>query len=380
MKPQEVVARHLSSRQVVRIRWRDGVICDERVLSERAETGWWMAPGLVDLQVNGFAGVDFQAAGLSEGELLQAARGLALAGCTRFFLTLITAEWGDLMRRLRHLRSLRHGSARLRAAIAGWHLEGPFLSAVEGFHGTHEPALMRDPTPDLVTELRAATAGDPVLLTLAPEREGAIEAIAQAASLGMRVSLGHTDASAERLAAAVAAGASGFTHLGNACPQRLDRHDNILWRVFETQGLMVSLIPDGLHVSPPLFRLVHRLVPLDSILYVSDAMAAAGVAPGRYRLGNLELDVGTDQAVRAPGSTHFAGSALRPVEGVFRAARMLGCTWQEVWRRYALAPCDWLDLSNGIAVGQRADFVLLRVSPREELEGLRAFVGGEEIQ
>src|SRR5205823_8128399 len=107
---------------------------------------------------------------------------------------------------------------------------------------------------------------DLLLLTLSPERPSALNAIALAVSLGIKISLGHTNASAEVLRQAVAAGATGFTHLANGCPRELDRHDNILWRVFDMSGLMVSLIPDQIHVSAPLFRLCHRVLSV-SIYY-----------------------------------------------------------------------------------------------------------------
>ena len=145
------------------------------------------------------------------------------------------------MARLRHLRDLRPQSEELQSAIAGWHIEGPFLSSEPGFHGAHDPALMLDPTPAHIQELRAITGNDPLLLTMAPERTGALKAIAEATSLGVKVSLGHTNASAEILRKAVQAGATGFTHLGNGCPRELDRHDNILWRVVETPGVAEAM-------------------------------------------------------------------------------------------------------------------------------------------
>src|SRR5207302_6592169 len=140
-------------------------------------------------------------------------------------------------------------------------------------------------TSEKLTELSEIARDEPLLLTLSPEREGAIEAIHLAVSKGMKVSLGHTNASADILRQAVKAGATGFTHLGNGCPRELDRHDNILWRVLETPGLMVSLIPDQIHVSPPLFRLLDRELSADLIYYITDAMSAAGMPPGRYKLG-----------------------------------------------------------------------------------------------
>src|SRR5581483_7673599 len=268
-------------------------------------------------------------------DLLTAARQLGQAGCTQFLLTLITDEWPKLTARLRHLRTLRSQSAELQSVIAGWHIEGPFLSREPGFHGAHNPALMLDPTPAHIQELRAITGKDPLLLTIAPERAGALEAIAAAVSLGIKISLGHTNAPAEMLRKSVQAGATGFTHLSNGCPRELNRHDNILWRVLETPGLTAGLIPDAIHVSPALFRLLHQWIGPEAVYYTTDAMSAAGAPPGRYKLGGLEVEVGADQIVRQPGKTNFAGSALRPCDGVFRAAQMLNCSWQDAWHRSA---------------------------------------------
>jgi N-acetylglucosamine-6-phosphate deacetylase len=320
--------------------------------------------------------VDFQRDGLGEFDLLHAAHGLRLAGCTRWLLTLISDEWPRLMRRLHHLREVRAHSPELQRAIAGWHIEGPFLSSQAGFRGAHDPTVMCDPRPRHIEELRAATGQDPVLLTLDPARPGALEAIELAVTRGMRVNLGHTDAPAALLRAAVQAGASGFTHLGNGCPRQLDRFDNILWRVLETPGLAISLIPDAAHVSGALFRFVHRLVDRHRLYYVSDAMAAADAPRGRYSLGRLELEVGPDQIVRLPGTDNLAGSSLRPVEGVFRAASMLGCSWREVWPQLSDVPAGYMQWPLGLAVGQPADFCILHVMPPNQLLLHHTYAGG----
>ena len=224
---------------------------------------------------------------------------------------------------------------------------------------------MRDPTHERISELRAITENDPLLLTISPEREGAINAIAFAKSLEITVSLGHTNASAEILHQAVEAGATGFTHLGNGCPRDLDRHDNILWRVFETPGLSVSLIPDRIHLSPALFRLIHRVLPKENIFYTTDAMSAAGAPPGKYKLSNLQLEVGTDQIVRQPGQTNFAGSALRPIDGIFRAAEMLNCSWREIWPHFSEKPAQLFGRKNILAVGLPLHLCLLKISGNE---------------
>jgi N-acetylglucosamine-6-phosphate deacetylase len=379
MADGEICARHYASGQPTRVGWQDGIITRIETLSTAPEVDIWLAPTLVDLQVNGFAGIDLQQDGLTVEQLLTAARGLRAAGCARFLLTLVTDEWPRLTAKLRAARVLRSKSTELQQAIAGWHIEGPFLSAEPGYHGAHNPALMLDPTLDHIRELRMLASADPLLLTLAPERKGAPEAIALAKSLGIKVSLGHTNASAEVLRQSVEAGATGFTHLGNACPQQLDRHDNILWRAIETPGLTVSLIPDRTHVSPALFRLIHRALGNESIYYVTDAMAAAGAPPGRYTIGPLELEVGSDQIVRQPGRRNYAGSALRAIDGVRRAAAMLHCSWSDVWDGFSVRPARFVGIQHGLAAGCPANFCLVRTDGAGKLNALRVFVGGEFV-
>jgi N-acetylglucosamine-6-phosphate deacetylase len=320
--------------------------------------------------------VDFQQDNLTEDDLLAACRKLRAAACTRFLLTLITDDWTKLMARLRRLRALRAKSSELQSAIAGWHLEGPFLSSEPVYHGAHDPTLMCDPTPEHIQELRSITGHDSVLLTIAPERTGAIKAIELAVARGIKISLGHTNAPADVLRNAVAAGATGFTHLGNACGSALNKHDNIVWRVFDTPGLTASLIPDRIHVSPILFRVCHRALSPEKIYYTTDAMAAAGAPPGRYTIWRYEVEVGADQVVRQPGTDRLAGSALRPIDGVFRAAEMLSCDWQEVWPRFSENPGKLMGLGRSLVPGQPADFCLLKVGPGNQLKELKVLVGG----
>jgi N-acetylglucosamine-6-phosphate deacetylase len=358
----EISARHWKTGEWTRLSWSHGKIAALETQRAPGKEEVWLAPALSDAQVNGFAGIDFQQDNLTAHDLETAARGLQTAGCTRFLLTLITDEWPRLLKRLQHLRALRESSATLRHALAGWHVEGPFLSSEPGFHGAHEPAFMRDPTPADIRELRNITGNDPVLLTIAPERQGAIEAIELAVSVGMKVSLGHTNAPLSLLRDAVSAGATMFTHLANGCPRELDRHDNIIWRVLETEGLTVSLIPDEIHVSGPLFRFLHRLLPEEKIFYVSDAMSAAGMKPGRFPLGKLTLEVGSDEVVRQPGKALFAGSALRPIQGVFRAAAMLNEPWQKAWARFSEKPASLSGSDASLMIGAAADFCVVEIN------------------
>lgn len=357
MNTGEIHAFHYATGKPVRVTHNNGTITGITPTDEPPARGIWIAPTLVDLQINGYGGVDFQQDDLTADDLLRATRALRRDGCAYLLATLITDDWPRLLARVRNLRALREQSTELREAIVGWHIEGPFLSEKPGFCGAHNPGRMCNPTVEHIRELRETTGNDRVLITMAPERFGAPEAIQLATSLGMRVSLGHTDASAELLRQAVEAGATGFTHLGNGCPRELDRHDNILFRACDTAGLTVSFIPDSIHIPPQAFRLLHKLVS-GPVYYTTDAMSAAGAPPGRYRLGALELEVGTDGIVRQPGRTNFAGSALKSIDGVFRAAKMLGIPWQECWRRFSDVPAQFMGFENDLRVGATAFCVI----------------------
>jgi N-acetylglucosamine-6-phosphate deacetylase len=375
----ELIAWHYAREEPVKLRWVDGQIVRIDPAPHFPPRTLWVAPPLLDLQVNGFAGVDFQDDAVSLADLEKAVHQLRAAACARFFLTLISDDWPVLMARLRRLRELRKKSVLLTEAIAGWHVEGPFLSAEPGFRGAHPPEVMCDPTTAHLKELRQAGGDERLMITVAPERLDAIAMISMARELGITVSLGHTNAPRKRLLQAQKAGATAFTHLGNGCPRELDRADNVLWRVFETPGLKVSLIPDAIHVAPALFRLIHKTLPEDSIFYVSDAMAAAAAGPGRYRIGRLEVEVGDDEIVRLPGSGNYAGSALRPIDGVFRAAEMLHCNWREVWPRFSHTPAAVSGLPCGLTAGGPADFCVLEVTEENVLDEIRLYINGEIV-
>lgn len=352
--------------EAVRLTWADGKITSLEPRGGVASTGLpVLLPPLVDIQINGFAGVDFQNDTCTRADLEKAANGLAAAACSRFLLTLITDQWDRMLARLKNYRALRASSPLLTRRIAGWHLEGPFMSATPGFHGAHPPEFMVAPTPARLREIKALTADDPVLLTLAPEWPEAPEAIRCARELGFHVWLGHTDATVEQLAAAVAAGAEGYTHLGNGCPPQLHRHDNIVFRVLDDAGLRASIIPDRIHVSPMLFRLFHRVLDPARICYTTDAISAGGAGPGIFPLAGMKVEVGADGIVRQPGKVNYAGSSLAPLEGVRRAAEMLRQPPQGVWDFFSTQPAKFVGLPPSLVAGAPADFCLMQAEGKE---------------
>lgn len=318
-----------------------------------------LLPPLIDIQINGYAAVDFQRDDCTLAELEQAAAGLAAGGCGRFFATFITNRWPRMLASVRHFRELRAQSPRLRRRLAGWHLEGPFMSPKPGFHGAHPPECMEPPSAEKLHELKAIVGDDPTLLTMAPEWPEAPAAIRVARALGFRVWLGHTDATAEQLAVAIDAGAEGMTHLGNGCPGQMHRHDNIIFRTLDEPRLRASIIPDRIHVSAPVFRVMHQVLDDARICYTTDAMSAAGAGPGVYELAGMKVEVGADGVVRQPGKTNFAGSSLVPIEGIRRAAEMLRRPPAGVWGYFSTQLEKFMGLPPALTVGAPADFCVL---------------------
>ena len=297
--------------------------------------------GLFDLQVNGFGGVDFQSIPSFEDAQIACAR-LHKCGMHRILATFITDDSTAIQSKLRAFESYRERYPLIRSTIVGYHLEGPYLSAELGYRGAHPAEKMRDPDWSEFQRHQEAAGGAIRLVTLAPEREGSARFIEKATSTGVRISLGHTNANDREIDQAIRAGATLCTHLGNGCPEVMPRHNNIIQRLLARDELIACLIPDGIHLPPAMLRNLFRAKPTGKVILTSDAMAAAGAGPGRYRLGRLELEVAADEVVRMPGAPNFAGSALRLDQGVERAANWLGIPLHEAQKMAGEIPAQAL--------------------------------------
>jgi N-acetylglucosamine-6-phosphate deacetylase len=287
-----------------------------------------LAPSLFDLQINGYAGVDFQNTALAQADLRRAIDTLRAGQTHRILLTLITDELDALAGKFAQIEKYRAADPVLAETICGYHLEGPFLSPEEGYRGAHPGECMRAPELAAFERLQKAAGGNIRLLTLAPEWPGSAEFIAAVAAQGVVVSLGHTVASEEQIDDAIRAGATMITHLGNGTPVTLPRHNNVIQRLLARDELTACLIPDGAHLPPFTVRNFFRAKPRGKVLLTTDAMAAAGAPPGRYRIGRLEVE-SRDGVVRAPGSANLAGSCLAPAQGVANAAQWIGIPLEE---------------------------------------------------
>ena len=288
---------------------------------------------LVDLQVNGYAGVDFNRDGLTADDLHAACARLAADGVAGFLPTVITDSLPAMAARLRRIVELRERDDLARRMIRGLHIEGPFLNPTPGYIGAHPAEHARPAEVDSMDRLLEAAGGLTRIVTLAPECDPGLRVTRHLADAGVRVSAGHCDPSLDRLHAACDAGLSLFTHLGNGCPAVLPRHDNVIQRALSlSDRLTIMVIADAVHVPPPALTNYIRLIGVDRCVVVSDAVTAAGLGPGRFTLGRWELEVGEDLACRSPDGTHLVGSACPLRTAWDRLHTTFGLTPEEATR------------------------------------------------
>lgn len=295
-------------------------------------------PGFFDLQVNGFGGIDFNDPGLTDEGIFRAADGLRATGVTRFLPTLITSSLADFARCARVLAATDH------PAVAGLHMEGPYIAPSDGPRGAHPRSHVREASRDDFARRQEAAGGRILLVTLAPEVPGSLDLIEHLAGLGIRVALGHTAATPEQIRDAIRAGATLSTHLGNGCAPVLDRHPNLLWEQLAADGMRASFIADGHHLpAATLKSMVRAKTPERSIL-VTDAMAAAGCPPGAYSLGGEPVVLEANGRVSPPGRPWLAGSALTMDRAVAHTVRFTGLPLEAALAMAGTQPARFLGL------------------------------------
>jgi len=309
-----------------------------------------LAPGFVDMHVHGGGGRSFSTE--DAGEALEVVRTHRDNGTTTMVASLVTASEHVLLRQVAALAEVVH-----QGELAGLHLEGPWLSPQ--FAGAHDKDQLRAPEPDLVMQLLAAGRGAIRLVTLAPELDHGLEAVARLHDEGVTVAMGHTGADYDLARAAIDEGVTVATHLFNAMPPLHHREPGPILALLEDRRVTVEVIPDGVHLHPPTLQFVTRSAR-GPVAFVTDAMAAAGAPDGAYRLGELDVVV-SDGLARLAGSSTIAGSTLTMLRGVQLAVEDAGVPLADAVRSATSAPAQALGLADvgSIRIGGFADFVLL---------------------
>ena len=297
-------------------------------------------PGFFDIQVNGFAGVDFNTPDVTPDQIDGILPALRATGVTRFLPTLIT---GPLDRFSACARALAQVDD---PAIAGIHMEGPYISSVDGPRGAHPREHCCAASLDDFARRQDATGGRIVLVTLAPEVTGALHIIEPLVAQGVRVAIGHSDASPGLIRDAIGEGATLSTHLGNGCAAVLPRHPNVIWEQLASDALWASLIVDGHHLPPSTVKVIARTKTPGRTILVTDAIAAAGCAPGSYRIGEVEVEVAADKRVSLRGTPYLAGSALTMDTAVANTVRFTGLSLDDVLPMASTVPARYLGMET----------------------------------
>lgn len=237
----------------------------------------------VDLQINGYGGVDFNAPGLTVEQVIAVTDRLECDGTRGYLPTIVTGNPETTVETLRVIAAARKRSARCERNILGVHLEGPFISSELGAVGTHPIEWVAKPSRDLFDRFQDAGNGLVRLVTVAAEVPGMPEFVKWLSSQGVVVSLGHQMASTpDDVRPCIEAGAKAFTHLGNGIPNMIPRHDNIIFTALAEDRASVMFIPDGHHLPDAMLKVYTRAVPLKRLIAVSDAQYPAGMPPGEY--------------------------------------------------------------------------------------------------
>jgi len=339
----------------------------------------WIVPGFIDGHVHGGAGAQCNTDDPDEVAAVTAFH--ARHGTTALLATTVSAPLGGLAAALGAIGRVRArgragrpgaGGSVPGAAILGVHLEGPFLSAARP--GAMDPASFLAPDSQVLAELLAVEPGLVAMMTLAPELPGAIALVRELAARGVVASLGHSEASEAQTAAAVDARACAVTHIFNAMRPMHHREPGLAGAALDRPQLSCELIADGVHVTGSTLRLTHRAKGTAGIRLVTDAIAAAGMPDGTYRLGTTEVRVSNGCARLAAGEA-LAGSTLTMDAAVRNAVRELGVPLPEAVVMASGNPARLLGLSGrkgSIATGMDADLAVLR----EDLSVRATLVGG----
>ena len=342
----------------------------------------YVSPGFVDIQVNGFAGVDYNSGITPHEEIARSIQVLFSTGVSRFFPTVITGAPEAMVAALKNLSKAKDNLPE-GCAIEGFHVEGPHICAEDGPRGAHPRQWVRKPDVDEYKRWQEATEGRVKLVTLAPEWPEAPDYIEALVKDGITVAIGHTGADREQIQTAVSAGASLSTHLGNGAHATLPRHPNYIWEQLAEDRLWADFIVDGIHLSESFTKTAVRAKGVHRSLLVTDASSPAGAKPGRYKLGDQVVDLTADQRVVLAGQTRLAGSALRMDAAVSNLMRICGLSINDAIRMATVNPAIVGKVSGrtkGLVLGERADIIEFEVlAETKTIRVMKSFINGNLV-
>lgn len=319
----------------------------------------WISPAFFDPQINGCLGISFNSPKLTADQVRKVSDVCRGHGIGALCPTLITAGYDALHHGFATLAKACDSDAELARRMPCFHLEGPYLSGEDGPRGAHPREHARDPDWDEFCRLQEAAGGRIRMVTLAPERTGALAFIEKLAAQGVVVAIGHTAATSGQIRDAVKAGARTSTHLGNGCHAVLPRHDNYLWEQLACDDLQGSIITDGHHLPAALVKCFVRVKGVKRLLITSDASSLAGLPPGKYREWGTDLEIQPSGKVVVAGTPFLAGSGHFTDVCVSNVMRMAGLNLADAIDLASERPRQLLGLPvTQVEAGQSADVMV----------------------
>ncbi len=374
------IGRNVSTHELVEVEFDTVIQHVDPDLNPNRDESIWLSPGFIDLQVNGFAGVDYNSPATPHEEIGRSIRALFSTGVTRFFPTVITGAPEEMLGALRNLAAARDALAD-GEAMEAFHVEGPHISAEDGPRGAHPACWIRPPDLEEFRRWQEAARGNVRLVTLSPEWPEAPQYIERLSREGVVTSIGHTAATPDQIRDAVAAGATLSTHLGNAAHAVLPRRTNYIWEQLAADRLAASFIVDGLHLSDSFLCVALRAKGVERSILITDAVMPALCAPGGYKLGEIEVELKDDGRVVLRGGTRLAGSSLRMDRGVGNLMRLAGLTLTEAIAMATINPARVgrvVSRHRGIRAGERADLVRFRLE-QGRIQVLETILSGRQV-
>ncbi len=342
----------------------------------------FLAAGFLDLQLNGYGGIDFNDTFTTTEQIETVTRALWRTGVTAFCPTLVTESAEHISQCLTNLTGAAEASPEFAHAFLGVHLEGPFISPEDGPRGAHPRRHVRPPGWEQFQRWQDSARGKIRILTLSPEWSESFNFIERATESGVLVAIGHTAATPAQIADAVRAGAKMSTHLGNGSHAKIDRHPNYIWEQLANDDLWASFIVDGHHLPPSVVKCFLRGKGVTRSVLVTDAIAAAGCGPGKYKLGHVEVEVTEAGRVCLPGTPYLAGSALEMHDAIGKTVAYSDATLAEALQMASANPAQLLGLSEqlgSVEIGRRADLVLFDWDENAMSLGVRATIANGKI-
>jgi N-acetylglucosamine-6-phosphate deacetylase len=345
----------------------------------QAKDLFFVGPGFIDVQVNGYAGVSFTDEGLTIDGIKKATEGLWKEGVTTYLPTIITAS-GETVRNNLKTLSASLADPQIAKSVPGFFIEGPYISPIDGFRGAHNAEFVRLPDWEEFRSFIDASNGNIIKTTVAPELEGAMEFIDKCRHAGILVAIGHHNGNSEQIHEAALRGARVSTHLGNGCANMIHRHDNPLWAQMADDRLTPTIIADGFHLNADELMVFFKVKGVQNLMLISDITELAGLPPGEYEWNGKTVLLTPEGKLRLPDLDVLAGASFSIRKGIGNMMKYTGCSLEEAIRMASSNQAKmfgWNDRGT-IEPGKRADLVLFKFE-NGELMVQQTILAGETV-